>query len=66
MAGDPIAIVGGTGNSGKWVLKGAVMRGISVRLLARSPDKARIILQELFRITARYPNPAIRPVIFAD
>lgn len=43
-----IAIVGGTGKTGRWVLKDALQRGHPVRLLARSPAKAEAVLSELF------------------
>jgi len=43
-----IAIVGGTGQTGKWALKGALQRGYKVKLLARNPDKVTKILSTLF------------------
>merc|ERR1711976_386367 len=43
-----IAIVGGTGQTGKWALKGALLRGYKVKLLARNPDKVTKILSTLF------------------
>uniref|UniRef100_A0A7S4VSU2 NAD(P)-binding domain-containing protein n=1 Tax=Alexandrium monilatum TaxID=311494 RepID=A0A7S4VSU2_9DINO len=43
-----VAIIGGTGKTGKWAVKGALVRGYSVRMLGRSPDKVGTILQELF------------------
>jgi len=43
-----VAIIGGTGKTGKWALKGAIIRGYEVRVLGRSPDKVKTILEELF------------------
>ncbi len=34
-----VAIVGGTGRTGRWVVKGALERGYVVRALARTPSK---------------------------
>ena len=34
-----IALIGGTGNTGKWVLKGALEKGYKVKALARVPSK---------------------------
>merc|ERR1711982_16141 len=43
-----IAIVGGTGQTGKWAMKGALLRGYKVKLLARNPDKVTKVLATLF------------------
>lgn len=43
-----IAIVGGTGQTGKWAVKGALLRGYKVKILARSPEKVDKILATLF------------------
>merc|ERR1712137_1481160 len=43
-----IAIVGGTGQTGKWAVKGALLRGYKVKILARSPEKVDKILVTLF------------------
>jgi len=43
-----VAIVGGTGQTGKWALKGALLKGYKVKLLARNPDKVTTILKTLF------------------
>jgi len=43
-----VAIIGGTGKTGKWAVKAALVRGHRVRLLARSPSKAKALLKELF------------------
>lgn len=49
MSGKPIvAIIGATGRTGKWALKGALQRGYSVRVLARSPAKIETTLKEVF------------------
>jgi len=48
MVGKTVAIVGGTGKTGKWGVKGALQRGHTVRILARSPDKVKKIFNELF------------------
>merc|ERR1712110_1091975 len=41
-----VAIIGGTGKTGKWALKGALVRNYNVRLLVRSPQKVEKLLQE--------------------
>jgi len=43
-----VVIIGGTGKTGKWAVKGAVVRGYTVRVLGRSPDKVAAVLRELF------------------
>jgi uncharacterized protein YbjT (DUF2867 family) len=48
MAQKVVSIIGGTGNTGKWALKGALVRDYKVKLLARNPDKVKKILTELF------------------
>jgi hypothetical protein len=48
MSGQTIAIVAGTGNTGKWALKAALVRGMKVRLLARSPKKVDTVLTQIF------------------
>lgn len=48
-----VVILGGTGKTGKWAVKGALVRGYNVRLLVRSKEKAEKIMQSLFP-----PNPA--------
>ena len=48
-----VAILGGTGKTGKWAVKGALVRGYNVRLLVRSKNKAEKVMAELFP-----PNPA--------
>ena len=48
-----VVILGGTGKTGKWAVKGALIRGYNVRLLVRSKEKAEKVMQSLFP-----PNPA--------
>jgi len=43
-----VAIIGGTGKTGQWAVKGALQRGYKVRMLARNPDKVKGLLVELF------------------
>lgn len=43
-----VAIVGGTGKTGMWSVKGALLRQYKVKVLARNPDKVKKILTELF------------------
>jgi len=43
-----IAIIAGTGKSGKWALKAALLRGYKIKLLARSPEKVDTVLKEVF------------------
>merc|ERR1712107_335319 len=43
-----IAIVGGTGQTGKWAVEGALLRGYKVKVLARNPDKVTTVLKDLF------------------
>lgn len=43
-----IAIIGGTGGTGKWVVKGALLKGYKVKLLARKPEKVDKVLSTLF------------------
>eukprot|EP00927_Polykrikos_kofoidii_P056381 TRINITY_DN50503_c0_g1_i1.p2 TRINITY_DN50503_c0_g1~~TRINITY_DN50503_c0_g1_i1.p2 ORF type:complete len:246 (+),score=40.89 TRINITY_DN50503_c0_g1_i1:52-789(+) len=42
-----VAIVGATGQTGKWALKGALQRGYTTRILARDASKVDRIVQEL-------------------
>ena len=42
-----VAIVGATGKTGRWALKGAIERELEVRVLARSPDKLAPLLADL-------------------
>ena len=48
-----VVILGGTGKTGKWAVKGALIRGYNVRLLVRSKEKAEKVMQSLFP-----PNPS--------
>ena len=48
MVAKTVSIIGGTGKTGMWALKGALQRGYSVRVLARNPDKVKTILVTLF------------------
>merc|ERR1712154_464401 len=43
-----IAVIGGTGGTGKWAVKGALLKGYKVKLLARNPDKVTKVLSTLF------------------
>mmetsp|Transcript_91410 Transcript_91410/g.258851 ORF Transcript_91410/g.258851 Transcript_91410/m.258851 type:complete len:247 (-) Transcript_91410:165-905(-) len=43
-----VAIIGATGNSGKWALKGALQRGWEVRVYARSAAKVESTLEQVF------------------
>lgn len=43
-----VAILGATGKTGKWAVKGAIQRGWHVRLLVRDPSKIPGLLEELF------------------
>ena len=43
-----LAIIGATGKTGKWALKGAVQRGWTVKILARSQTKVDGMLTNLF------------------
>jgi len=43
-----VAILGGTGKTGKFGVKGALQRGHNVRILARNPDKVKTIFNDLF------------------
>ena len=44
-----VAVIGGTGKTGKWALKGALQRGFKeIRVLARSPAKLLPILEQMF------------------
>jgi len=43
-----IAVIGGTGGTGKWVVKGALLKGYKVKLLARKPEKVTKVLNTLF------------------
>ena len=43
-----VTILGGTGKTGKWAVKGALLRGYKVRLLVRSKKKAEKVMAELF------------------
>lgn len=41
-------LVGGTGKTGRWALKAALLRGMKVRLLGRTPAKIQTVLEDLF------------------
>jgi len=43
-----VAIIGATGGTGKWAVKGCLVRGYKVRLLARKPEKVTKVLSNLF------------------
>merc|ERR1712045_384424 len=43
-----IAVIGGTGGTGKWAVKGALLKGYKVKLLARKPEKVQKVLSILF------------------
>jgi nucleoside-diphosphate-sugar epimerase len=43
-----VAILGGTGKTGKFGVKGALQKGHNVRILARNPDKVKTIFKDLF------------------
>jgi len=43
-----VSIIGATGKTGMWAMKGALLRGYSVRVLARNPDKIKTTLVTLF------------------
>lgn len=43
-----VAILGGTGKTGKFGVKGALQKGHNVRILARNPDKVKTIFNYLF------------------
>jgi len=48
-----IVVLGGTGQTGKWFLKGAVLRGYNLRIIARSAKKTKVVLAEVLgNITA--------------
>jgi len=44
-----IAIIGGTGKTGKWAIKAAIQRGAKVRVLCRSPDKLKGVYASLWK-----------------
>jgi len=48
MGSKTVAILGGTGNTGKWAVKGALQRGYNTRVLARNPAKVTTIFKDLF------------------
>jgi len=48
MSSPVVAILGATGKSGQWGLKGALQRGYTTRVLARNPDKVAGLLKTLF------------------
>lgn len=43
-----LAILGATGKTGKWAVKGALSKGWNVRLLVRDPAKVEPLIRELF------------------
>mmetsp|Transcript_31639 Transcript_31639/g.90816 ORF Transcript_31639/g.90816 Transcript_31639/m.90816 type:complete len:290 (-) Transcript_31639:92-961(-) len=47
MATPTVAIIGSTGKTGKWALKGALQRGYRVRVLVRAQSKFEALLKEL-------------------
>ena len=46
-AAKTVSIIGATGKSGMWAMKGALQRGYTVRVLARNPDKVKTIMVTL-------------------
>jgi hypothetical protein len=46
---ETIAIIGGTGNTGKWCVKGCIQRGAKVKVLCRNPDKLKRIYATLWK-----------------
>lgn len=44
-----IAVIGGTGKTGKWAIKGALQRGANVKVLCRTPDKVRSVYATLWK-----------------
>jgi len=48
MASKTVSIIGATGKTGMWAMKGALQRGYTVRVLARNPDKIKTVLGTLF------------------
>jgi len=48
MTPKTVAIIGGTGQSGRWAVKGGLQRGYNLRILGRNPDKVKTIMVELF------------------
>jgi len=48
MTNQTIAILGGTGKTGKWAIKAALQRGANVRVLCRKPDKLKHIYSTLW------------------
>jgi len=47
MSKPTVAIIAATGQTGKWALKGALQREYPVRVLVRSTDKLKKVLQDL-------------------
>jgi len=43
-----VSIIGATGKTGMWAMKGALQRGYNVRVLARNPDKIKTVLGTVF------------------
>lgn len=48
MSPKTVAVIGGTGQTGRWAVKGGLQRGYSVRVLARNPDRVKDTLVGLF------------------
>jgi len=44
-----LAIIGGTGRTGKWAVKAAIQRGAKVRVLCRTPDKLKGVYATLWK-----------------
>jgi len=61
-----IAIVGGTGKTGKWALKGALQRGYEVRLLCRSSGKAKGMVVELFGDDSKWSQITVTEASVTD
>lgn len=58
MAAKPsVAIIGATGKTGKWALRGALQREYQVKALVRSPDKLEGVLKSIF------PDTDVKPYL---
>lgn len=54
--GETVAIIGGTGKTGKWAVKAALQRGAKVRVLCRTPDKLKGVYASLWKDGSKIPQ----------
>jgi uncharacterized protein YbjT (DUF2867 family) len=55
-----IAVIGGTGKAGKYLVKKLINRGFKIKVLLRNPGKLEVTSHLVKKISALTPNPLAR------